>query len=1032
MNQAYVYDAAGRLRQAWNPQISPSLKTEYSYDAAGRVIGLTPAGELPWSFTYGKAGNAATTGEGMLLNASRSGLKQGTSDVQEGTATTSVVYDVPLTGTAAPYKMGAADVKTWGQLDAPTDATAVFPADVVPASNEGSGLTASSYARAEVTYMGVSGRTVNAATPGGHITTTEYDRFGNKVRELSAVNRAVALGATAADRALQADLGIGQLTSAERADLLTTRSVYDENGTRELEEFGPLRRVDLAADLKSGTTTLVPAGTSVTARTWTVNEYDAGRPTDGTAKVKDQITKTTTGAQVREHPTVLGEARARQTVYDWALGLPTKTIKDPGGLAITETTEYDAQGRVTKQLLPGATGTDTSTRLTTYWSASGTGTCQGRPEWADLVCSTGPAGAITGGGTNPTQLPTTTTEYNWWGNPAKAIETANGVTRTTTTTYDNAGRQTKVAVTGGVGQAVPESTTEYDPATGQAVKTTSPTGGTITKAYDKLGRPISYTDADGGVTTTEYDLLNRPVKVGDNVPSTVTYTYDHTVEPRGLATKTTDSVAGAFQATYDAEGQVRTEKLPGGYTLTVTKETTGSTLQRTYTRDSDGTVVYSDTVTESIHGQVASHDGWSDQTYRYDAIGRLVTVEDTADTVCERRSYTFDGRTNRKTRTTTTAAPGLDCTTTGGITTSHTYDSADRLIDTGYTYDAFGRTTALPGSTIGYYANDLAYQQISGGKRQTWQLDADLRFRSWKVETGSGSTWTQTGSKLNHYAGDGDNPRWIVEDTATGTMTRNVSSATGDLAATTSKTGDAVLHLTTIHGDVALQLPLDTSKAPVALDGDEYGNPRAGQAATRYNWLGAKQRSTETLTGLTLMGVRLYNPNTGRFLSIDPVYGGGDNAYAYPGDPVNQFDLDGKSWWSKIKRGVKKVGRVAWKYKWDIALTAAGFIPGVGAVAWGIRGYRAYRAVRAVRAARHAAPRVRSISRYARAGKHRAPRVNGRSIRGCLSYGAGLWGAVSTAGYVVRGKSVNGDVVGGAMTMGAGWHLGRYARRGHC
>ncbi|MFP8902824.1 DNRLRE domain-containing protein [Streptomyces atacamensis] len=913
--QTYAYDTSGRLRQAWNPLITPELKTEYAYDAAGRVTQLTPPGQLPWTFAYGKAGSASTAGEGMLLKATRPGLKQGTTGTVEGTAATSVVYDVPLTGSAAaPYNMGANDVRNWGQLDAPTDATAVFPADAVPASHTGSALTPAAYRRAQVHYLGVSGREVNSAAPGGHISTTEYDRFGNTVRELSAANRAVALGLTAGDRAVQADLGIAQLTPAERADLLATKSVYNDTGTRELEEFGPLRRVDLTADLKSGTTTLAPAGTSVTARSWTANEYDAGRPTDGTAKVKDQVTKVTTGAQVREHPTVHGETRVTQTVYDWAKGLPAKTIQDPGDLAITTEKTYDTQGRETKVIAPGATGADAATRVTTYWSATGTGACAGRPEWADLVCSTSPGGAITGGGTNPAQLPTTTTEYDWWGNAAKVTETANGVTRTTTTSHDDAGRPTTVRTTGGVGQAVPEATTEYDPATGQAVKTVSPTGGTITKAYDRLGRLISYTDADGGRTTTEYDLLDRPVKATDTVPSTVTYTYDHTTEPRGLVTKTTDSVAGAFSATYDADGSVATEKLPGGYTLTVTEDTTGAATERTYTRDSDGTLVYSDTVTESVHGQNTSHAGWSDQTYRYDAAGRLTIVEDTADTVCTRRAYTFDARTNRKTLTTAVGAPGADCPTTTGTTTSHTYDSADRLVDSGYTYDAFGRTTAAPGNgTIGYYANDLVHRQTADGKRQTWTLDAALRFRSWTVETGSGSTWTQTASKRNHYDGDGDNPRWIVEDTATGALTRNVDSASGDLAATTGKAGDTVLHLSDIHGDVALQLPLDTTKAPVALDSDEYGNPRPGQPATRYSWLGAKQRSTETPTGLTLMGVRLYNPTTGRFLSTDPVQGGSANAYEYAyADPRNKYDLDGR--WVPLVIGAARLGMACFRY----------------------------------------------------------------------------------------------------------------------
>ncbi|MGW6457186.1 RHS repeat-associated core domain-containing protein, partial [Streptomyces sp. NPDC055078] len=893
--QTYQYDTSGRLRRTWNPQIAPPLATEYAYDSAGRVTELTPPGQLPWTFVYGQAGNAATAGPGMLLRVSRPGLQPGTAATVQGEAVTSLVYDVPLTGTSAPHAMGPNDVKTWGQSDGPTDATAIFPADSVPASHTGSSLSAADYTRATIQYLGVSGHQVNTAMPGGHVSAADTDRFGNTVRELSAANRALALGATADERAVLADLGIADLPGAERADLLSTRSLYNATGTRHLEELGPLARIDLTSDLTSGGTALVSSGTSVVARSRTVNTYDTGRPTNGTATVKDQLTSTITGAQVRDHPTVHAETRETRTVYDWERGLPTQTIQDPDGLAATTITEYDAQGRVTKDIRPGGTATSATTRVTAYWSATGMGNCSGRPEWADLPCQTAPGGAITGGGSNPSALATTTTEYNRWGNPAKVSESAGGVTRHTSTTSDGAGRPTTVAMTGGTGQALPETTTHYDATTGEATQTTSTTGGTLVKEFDRLGRQISYADADGGTTQLRYDLLNRITQASDSVPSTVTYTYNHTVEPRGMVTKLTDSVAGDFETVYDAGGTVISEKLPGGYTMAQENDTTGSPRARTYTRTSDGTVVLTDAVSESVHGQVTSHSGWSDQTYRYDALGRLAAVDDTADTICTRRTYTFGARSTRTAQTTTSGSPGADCPSTAGTTTNHNYDSADRLTDTGYTYDAFGRTTTAPGhGTLSYYANDLVHRQTVNNARQTWQRDAELRVRSWTVETGSGTTWTQTASKHNHYDSDTDTPRWVVEDTMTGAVTRNIVSAAGGLTATSAATGNVVLQLANLHGDIALQLPLNPATPARALDSDEHGKPRTGQTPTRYAWLGTKQRSTETLTGLTLMGVRLYDSVLGRFLQSDPVPGGSANAYDYANaDPCNSSDTTG-------------------------------------------------------------------------------------------------------------------------------------------
>jgi hypothetical protein len=91
------------------------------------------------------------------------------------------------------------------------------------------------------------------------------------------------------------------------------------------------------------------------------------------------------------------------------------------------------------------------------------------------------------------------------------------------------------------------------------------------------------------------------------------------------------------------------------------------------------------------------------------------------------------------------------------------------------------------------------------------------------------------------------------------------------------------------------------------------------------------------------MGVRLYNPATGRFLTVDPVVGGNPNAYTYPVDPVNMYDLDGRWGFKKFMRrvgwgtGMLSTGLGAMSFcQWCQAGSLA--LAGVSAGAWALGG----------------------------------------------------------------------------------------------
>jgi YD repeat-containing protein len=153
----------------------------------------------------------------------------------------------------------------------------------------------------------------------------------------------------------------------------------------------------------------------------------------------------------------------------------------------------------------------------------------------------------------------------------------------------------------------------------------------------------------GGITTTEYDQYGRLAKTSDPT-GTVTYVHDRAIDPRDVLTGLTDSGTGTVGARYDADGQPTTTLYPGGATRTDTQDANGRTVARAYTRDSDGTSIYSQTLTIDGQDRIASdtYTGGS-KTYSYDRLSRLVKTEHTSMETCTVRGYGYDARSNRQT-----------------------------------------------------------------------------------------------------------------------------------------------------------------------------------------------------------------------------------------------------------------------------------------------------------------------------------------------------------------------------------------------
>jgi len=919
---AYSYNASGQLTQEWDPRIVPNLKTAYTYDSNGRLATMTPPGLATWTLSYDGSGRLSTTSR-----PDPSGL----------TATSTVIYGVPFSGIGAPVDVGAATSATWGQTGDPAaTSTAVFGPNHVPAGTTAATVTTADWPYAEIHYLDVSGRNSNTASYGAgswQTDATVHDTNGNTVWQLSPGNRAQSLLPTT-DTSPTASAAS---TTAARAALLATTTVYDTlQPAKVTDSFGPLHPITLADH------------TVVEAHTHTATVYDEGAPADGTTYLLP-TTKTQSGQTLDgvDHDTVtthLGYAAIISgDPTGWSLRQATSSTvqmrSTPSASDLTAITRYNATGQIIETRLPaGSGGGDARSTVTAYYAATGNGQCVSQDQ-AGLICTTAPAAQPTTG--NP--LPVTTTTYNAYGEPLTATAVAGTTSKVVSTAYDSAGRTTGSSVivtpTAAGETALPPITNSYSSLTGL------PTGSTagsqnLSTVYDNLGQAATYTDATGNVSTTGHDTSGRITSISDG-KGTTTYTFDSSSEHRGLPT-TEDAGAGAapstFSATYNPDGQLDSQTYPTGMQAFRRYNNQGAATYLNYVKGNKAWMTFA--ATRDAMGRIATHNsGSSAQHYSYDADGRLISVEDTVATSqstanCTTRTYTFDKNSNRLSLATYADGGGAaagNCSTAATPTTvTSTFDEADRLTNTGYVYDTFGRTVIVPAAdangtaskaaftgnlTVGYYANDMLASQSQSTATRTFTLDPQQN-RTQAMSDGTNTT-------TNHYSNDQDSPSWTLtaptsvpaQTAANTTWSRNIIGLDGNLVGFQTSSGTVTLQIQNLHGDIVATVDDDPAATTQtnATESTEYGTPRNAAAAPDiYSWLGAQQRSADSLGGLILMGVRLYNLTTGRFLTVDPVVGGGANRYAYPTDPINMADTSG-AWWSWLTAAARAVTNV---YNW--------------------------------------------------------------------------------------------------------------------
>lgn len=840
---SWTYDAADHIQTLRDPR---GDTTTYAYDDAGRLSSVTDAVTRVTAFGYDLANRPTTV-----------------TDARNKTATT--VYDDAGNITAAIDARGGKS--TYGYDLAGRRTSMVTPRGNITGANPAPFTTAYTYdavgnqktmvdPRGKTTTFGYDAvnRRTSVTDPLGHITRTGYDANGNATSTSNAMGQATTYTYDVMDRPVTITDPRGKATAFTHDVVGNRLTRTTALGNKTTWAYDDDNRVASMVDPRGNVTRGTPA-----TYTWSYGYNAAGQRTT----VKDPLARTTT------------------TAYDPAGNVASVT----DAKAYTLTNQYDALNRLASVSSPtlGATSYsyDEVGNLVGRTDAKAHATTYAYDDDHHLISVTTPLGKVTSFGYDADGNQTTRTS------PREAVGAPGS--GTATTTYDNAGRPTRVAY----GDSTPSVDWTYDDAGRLASMTDS--AGSETYAFDDANRLTGVTrnattfaygyDSAGNITSRTYP---------DGTPVALTYDNDGrlaTIASAGLTTTYGYDVAGHLTTTTlpSGNGHAQTRTWDAAAQLTQVRNAKGSTLlsQFAMTRDSVG----NPTQIVTTRGKTVTND-----TYSYDPAGRP-TQACYGTTSCTGATasigYGYDQVGNRASETRLGVAKA-------GSTT-FAVDADDRLtasttagVVTAYGYDEDGNQTRAGANTSTYDLNNRVTSTTAAGVTTTYGYDGNGRRTS-----------ATSGAATTRYTWDTNTPvaELAAERDGAGALLRRYINGPGGAISMTSGTQGAFY----FHNDGVSNISDVTSATGVAQHRYTYEPFGAARTTTKLvttapeNRLQFQGQYLDTDTGQYHLRARQYDPATGRFGATDAITPAVADpyvsAYAFAGNrPTVYGDPTGLSW----------------------------------------------------------------------------------------------------------------------------------------